>query len=317
MSHDVDQPEEGGAEADQTAKPRLTAGDEDGIGKSETHEADFEESLLDTDDRILETLLEAEAEPDADINAPPTGGNFDPQAEAEEVDELMKKFQNLSKKGPGLDGYDPVDDSEGEQMSRDVERILAEALGNLKVDDTLGRIADSKEKAYPDGDVSGSKAAGDNPAWSLPSVPSELPISPSASQPTSKAAALQSTGNFEQDMERRMAALLAGSLASPTDSSLSLPSVPTDKPSSFHAKTRRKGGPSGRVGFTDEDMETWCVACTDEGTLICPGCDDDVFCSQCWYDMHKGPMAGYDEGLHKPMQFNRERKENKVATEAS
>ena len=310
---------EGRAEADQPTKPQLAAGIGHGVsnkskgGERPTHREDFEESLLDTDDRILEALLEAEGEPDADTDAPPIFGTFDPRAEAEEVDELMKKFLSLSQNGPNLGADDPADDSEGEPMSRDVEKILAEALGSLKVNDTIGAKGDWR----CDGETSGSNARAketDDPAWTLPSVPSDFPPSLGVSQ---AAAPPLRTGDFEQDMERRMAALRAGSLANPTSDSLDLPSVPTDQLSSSPTEMRTKGGPSGRMGFNDEDMETWCVACMEDATLICPGCDDDVFCSQCWYDMHKGPSAGYEEGLHKPLQFNKDRKNNRVAIGAS
>lgn len=82
---------------------------------------------------------------------------------------------------------------------------------------------------------------------------------------------------------------------------LGLPSVPlTIKNTSTipTAKPQQKG-------YTDEEIDSWCVICNEDATLRCVGCDGDLYCTKCWLDGHKGPDAGYDERTHKAVQYNK------------
>lgn len=270
------------------------------------HAAGYDD-LLETDDGFLEDLLQSEnAEPAPELS-------LEARAEIDALRELSRQFSELAKV---QDAKDDGDDSGGEEMKRDVEGIVSEALEGVK-----GGEADETDQAKtdPGGDPgAGTEAPCDpggdgDPALSLPSVPTDLP-SPTTSPPQD----VPNTGDFEDDMARRMAALKNFKpAAQPASDSLDLPSVPTFHPSDRKPKPAEGAKTSaGRVGFTDDDMETWCTVCLEDGTLICPGCDDDVYCQRCWYEMHRGPAAGYDETLHEAKQFNKDQKKKKVAVGA-
>lgn len=122
---------------------------------------------------------------------------------------------------------------------------------------------------------------------------------------------------MEDDLAARMAALRTPSnIAAAQDdgddgdddgvSSL-LPSVPTSKPvDRSHVKRL-----TTRTGYTDEDEGTWCTVCLEDATLRCLGCDDDVYCTRCWREMHVGPVAAFDDRTHKAVLFDRKQGKKK------
>lgn len=258
---------------------------------------------METDDGFLEDLLQGE---DAEL-APQL--SLDARAELDALRELSRQFSELVKV---QETEQNSDDSGGEEMRRGVEEIVSEAVAGVESGE-LGEGAPVKTEpgGEPEAETDTPRDPGDegDPALSLPSVPTDLP-SPTTSPPED----VPNTGSFDDDMARRMAALKNFKPSQPASNPLDLPSVPT-----FHPKDRapaETAKPAGRVGFTDDDMETWCTVCLEDGALICPGCDDDVYCSRCWYEMHRGPMAGYEETTHEAKQFNRDQKRKKVAVGA-
>jgi hypothetical protein len=84
-----------------------------------------------------------------------------------------------------------------------------------------------------------------------------------------------------------------------------LPSAPTFAPltRSTAAKATQK--------FADEDIETWCIICSDDATVRCLGCDGDLYCGNCWNEGHRGPDAGYEEKMHKAVAYVKNGKEEK------
>ena len=276
--------------------------------------ADYDE-ILQTDDGFLEDLL---GEGVALDDALP----LDARAELDRLHELAADFSRLTANGnkEGERGDDDSDDSNGEEMSREIEAILSGAIADSKYTsategDGVVPRADTSTIANIISDSAGATAANneEQPELALPSVPTDIP-SPTASPSTNPTVPV--TGNFEDDMARRMAALrsfrpsVSSAVQEEDSNPLGLPSVPTFKPSEGN---KQKSGPGGRVGFTDDDMKTWCVVCLEDGTLICPECDDEVYCSQCWFDMHKGPAAGFEERSHRAQQFNKDQRKKRVA----
>lgn len=255
------------------------------------------DELLETDDGFLEDLLQGEEVDTARLS-------LDTRAELDNLRELARQFSELAK----VRGEEDGDDSGGEEMRRDVEDVISKALADAESGE-----ADEAGEAKDEPGVESESQTGeprepedkDDPALTLPSVPADLP------SPTSPPQNVPSTGSFDDDMARRMAALKNFKPRQPPSDSLDLPSVPTFHPADKSPPERPK--PAGRVGFTDEDAKTWCVVCLEDGTLICPGCEDDVYCSRCWYEMHEGPAAGFDERGHKALRFNRDETRKKVA----
>lgn len=83
---------------------------------------------------------------------------------------------------------------------------------------------------------------------------------------------------------------------------LGLPSVPTIIKS---PASQPKANPTQTKGFTDEEIDSWCIICNEDATLSCVGCDGDLYCTNCWLDGHKGPDAGIEERTHKAVQYNK------------
>lgn len=82
---------------------------------------------------------------------------------------------------------------------------------------------------------------------------------------------------------------------------LGLPSVPTTiKSASGQIKPKLQTS-----GYTDEEIDSWCIICNEDATLSCVGCDGDLYCTNCWLEGHKGPDAGYEERKHKAIQHNK------------
>lgn len=70
-----------------------------------------------------------------------------------------------------------------------------------------------------------------------------------------------------------------------------LPSAPTAAPSS------RK--PSSKPpGFSDQDIDSWCIICCANAAVKCFGCDGDLYCWGCWREGHVGEDVGLEEKSH-------------------
>ena len=74
---------------------------------------------------------------------------------------------------------------------------------------------------------------------------------------------------------------------------LNLPSTPTTTPSA--RKVRSKPKPQG---FTDEEIDSWCIICCANASVKCSGCDGDLYCWGCWREGHLGPDVGLEEKRH-------------------
>lgn len=73
--------------------------------------------------------------------------------------------------------------------------------------------------------------------------------------------------------------------------SSSFPSAPTATPS-----TRKPTMQS--PGFSDKDIDSWCIICCANATVRCFGCDGDLYCWGCWREGHVGEDAGLEEKNH-------------------
>lgn len=158
---------------------------------------------------------------------------------------------------------------------------------NQEADDVLKRLMDEvqyeqkhegDEREDPDNDTDNATEDDREPAWDF------LPAAPSKELETPPDTSASMTG--DGDLAARLA-------------NLSLPSVPTTlKPSS----SQTKAGASAKK-FTDEEIDSWCIICSDDATLSCVGCDGDLYCTNCWLEGHRGEDAGYDEKTHKAVRY--------------
>lgn len=173
-----------------------------------------------------------------------------------------------------------------------VQRILAELDFNRKhgIPDEE-EDGEEKEKERPQGAAPPPPEPSSKPptsALNLPSTPNKNPISSPLSYEDS-------------ELESRFSNL-----------GLSLPSTPTSAPtSSSAAKAKQKAADAlakskaktKGLAFTDEDIESWCCICNEDGEVRCLGCEGDIYCGECWREGH-GTGPGQERG-HRAVQFVR------------
>ncbi|RYP83970.1 hypothetical protein DL770_005272 [Monosporascus sp. CRB-9-2] len=319
-----------------SAQPRVSgAGDTPtgpGASRSPTQAGPGDvDPLLHTDDQTLEELL-------ADLGSDQAWLD-EVAAEEEEhrrvnalLEELGKTSTNGSERkvSPSPEARrdsheeDSDDDSEGDEMTRATDEVLAKALDEVELEEanqpTPQTTASAGTSHYEQKiDTNSSSAPANQPAaepqeeWQkpgssnllkLPGVPLEL------QDPPDLPSDADSDADFEASIASRMAALKVSSSSSPmlpsapaSDvNSLGLPGAPT-----FAPHDRPVPGVARRLGYTDEDQRSWCVVCLEDGAVRCLGCDGDVYCARCWKEMHVGPRAGYDERGHRWEKFVRAR----------
>jgi len=245
----------------------------------------FLDSEADDEDAVNE-LLEALGDEEFDLTPE---GDAEPTPWLDPADLLKSLQRGSGHPAAKKDTIPPEDDddSDGEQMSRAVEKLLSQIGDEINALPPPPAVAlESDHRGY--GSVEGD---GDESAFSLPTVPSQL-VDPVLG-PTQE-------DNFENDISARMASLRG---LGPLDA-LGLPSAPTFRPEEHNPSSPSvKGLRSNK--YTDEDQKTWCVVCLEDATIRCVGCDEDAYCGRCWKEMHVGPSAGYDERGHQWVKFTR------------
>jgi hypothetical protein len=185
---------------------------------------------------------------------------------------------------------DQLDEAEADDY---VQRILAE----LDYDRKHGIVDENEEAAAEDNNAtarpkesssaptqSSSRATKPSP-FDLPSTPSKHP----ESQPPPPS-------YEDSELESRFSNL-----------ELSLPSTPTTAPASAKAKqkaadalAKSKAKPKAPA-FSDEEIDSWCCICNEDGEVRCLGCEGDIYCQQCWREGH-GSGPDQERG-HRAVQF--------------
>lgn len=183
--------------------------------------------------------------------------------------------------------FQPEPDSDEGEASQNRPSNKPADLLDKEADEVLARILDEVKHAPGEGTftpghdedveeetqmITGSNST-NLTALNLPETPSKLP------EPAER----DEHSNEDGDLASRFAGL-------------SLPSVPT-------TITRSKPSTKPASGFTDEEIDAWCVICCDDATLQCIGCDGDLYCTNCWMEGHRGEDAGLDERRHKAIQY--------------
>lgn len=162
-----------------------------------------------------------------------------------------------------------------DEINRDADEYLAQ---------TLEEVRNAPVEPRPD-HPNTQDELGVTTDFELPATPSKQPDLP------------PSYSDSESTADDRLASRFAN-LGLPSVSNLirSPPTQPSDQ------ARQNKGKVSG---FTDEDIESWCIICDKDASLRCIGCDDDLYCTSCWLEGHKGEDAGYEERTHKAVQFSK------------
>ena len=208
------------------------------------------------------------------------------------------------------DAHDDHDDNEKSEDQRDeadaddyVQRVLAELDYDRKhgiVDEDDGgadegaqqREEDNNATSQPKGPSSSSKPNPSQPTkpspFDHPSTPSKLP----SSEPPPPS-------YEDSELESRFSTL-----------SLALPSTPTTAPSSStKTKANQKAGDALAKSkakpkaptFTDDEIDSWCCICNEDGAVRCLGCEGDIYCQECWREGH-GSGPDQERG-HRAVQF--------------
>lgn len=77
---------------------------------------------------------------------------------------------------------------------------------------------------------------------------------------------------------------------------LDLPSAPSTIP---HSGVNKSSTVSSNGGYTDGEIDSWCIICCDDAVLRCTGCAGDLYCWGCWREGHRGEGAGMEERGHR------------------
>ncbi|KAK7522809.1 uncharacterized protein IWZ02DRAFT_254479 [Phyllosticta citriasiana] len=229
-------------------------------------------------------------------------GKNDPGKFDEDAKEL-----DLAKLEPEQDDRESDEDALDDQ---EADEYIAQVLAELEIQEKYGEAEGAEEEHGQDqehpeppsghnetqrparnekNDHSSASSAVADPAWPLPAAPKDV---------------LQDSGPANPDDEALNARLTALS------GNPSFPTAPSFAPS------KKPPNKTNRSQFTDEEIDSWCKICFDNATLRCLGCDGDLHCRNCWLEGHKGESAGFEERMHRAVEFVRGgglKKERKVA----
>lgn len=192
-------------------------------------------------------------------------------------EESSRKFEGSPSK-KGNKGDRTIDSDE-------VRRILESAIDEVKWEKSNWPAYQDEDSGDKDGnEIKGSEDMTEN-FLNLPSVPSTL----QAPSPT-----ITSTTN--SDISSRLIALKGTTTqkstptslfpSTPTTFGINLPSAPTTAPNK--SKTSSSGAKNIFNGYTESQIDKWCVICQDDATVLCLGCGRDFYCARCWKEGHVG-----------------------------
>ncbi|OAG40411.1 hypothetical protein AYO21_05311 [Fonsecaea monophora] len=171
-------------------------------------------------------------------------------------------------------------------LDREADELLARILDEARLEsaetqdqNTSLPEEDAEENTSPrDIEHANPRSERDASSFDLPTTPSKLPEPSAPTKPSN------------EDDDDDLASRFAG---------LSLPAVPTG----IKSTKATSSAPKPKIGFTDEEIDTWCIICNDDATLQCIGCDGDLYCTNCWVEGHRGESAGFEERSHKAIQY--------------
>lgn len=242
-----------------------------------------------SDDRSVEDLL-AELGPDDQWKLDPEDPKTIDALLREARDALPQDDESREDHEPQGEPSDPTashehDKPEQEQDKEDdneADDYVKQVLAQLDIEKKYGPTSSDSETEE---DAQQQQTSSD---YNLPSTPSTLPQPHSQAGPPSYE---------DSELEARFSKL-----------GLDLPSTPTAAPSTRAKKTaadalKKAQQKSKQLTYTNEDIDSWCCICNEDGEVRCLGCDGDIYCHNCWRDGH-GNGPGQERG-HKAVQYNK------------
>ena len=264
-----------------------------------------------------------------------SSNNLAGPAGASELDDtpedLIARFERLhgrkSTDNEQAPSTESTNDDDSCQPSPTIEELLAqlESEDQYKIDSSdveEGRalIAEAKS-ALSDGDSSTRKTTWRSSAASLSRSPREAaPTTETEPEQGDEAEAEASLQRILDDLklERQQEAMStvfssnldttvpAPQAPAPPDSfaTLVFPTIPDFSPPSLTFPSAPTAAPSTHKptvqapGFSDKDIDSWCIICCANATVRCFGCDGDLYCWGCWREGHVGEDAGLEEKSH-------------------
>lgn len=197
-------------------------------------------------------------------------------------DENVRDGRDLNDRNAAEEHQSRTSGPSEEEIDREADEYVAQVLEELRLQSDIVTTESQEEhhgRSQPEHESHAS--AGPSESFNMPSAPDkDIEPPPSYSETTA-----------DDDLAARFA-------------SLGLPSVPKTIKSPA-SKSTAPVTKQPQKGFTDDEIDSWCVICNEDATLRCIGCDDDLYCTRCWLDGHKGPDAGYEERKHKAVQYNK------------
>lgn len=244
-------------------------------------------------------------------------------------EDLIARFERLqSRKSADGNKQAPlpniIDKSDSCPSSPTIEELLAQLgpedqyrISSTDLEEGKELIAEAK-RTLPDGDASIQRMKRRSSAASLSRSPRESTeaIKREEEEEAEAEASLQSILD-ELELERQQEPVstvsssqpdkvLADPAPAPPDSfaSLVFPSISDLPLPSLTRPSAPTAGPSTREpiskshGFSDQDIDSWCIICCANATVKCFGCDGDLYCLGCWREGHIGEDVGLEDKSH-------------------
>ncbi|WVW78916.1 hypothetical protein I302_100879 [Kwoniella bestiolae CBS 10118] len=196
---------------------------------------------------------------------------------AKDAKQVLKDVQPYIPSGEAQEVGEGDEEDDEEEETED--QIIIRALEEASLD-KLHDPSDNEEvqKSTDDGAEQQNRLESLE-GLSFPSLPTHIP---------------QEEGEeLDEDTKNKLNALLGLSPASHNPGQ----AKPQTQTKSIPKSWNLPGFDMGR----DDDTDSWCCICNKDATLICLGCDDDLYCEECWRDGH-GNGEGQERG-HRAKRF--------------
>lgn len=291
----------GGSPAANAPATRSIGGDASDVLTSQVRDEVASEPLADwqqdgTEQSIDDLLAELETNEQAKLNPddpddvaallkeaqdalPPSHEPHDGGDQGETTRDLGKEHDDDDRNANDEHGHGESEDQQDQEEADDyVQKVLAELDFERKYGPS------EREQDEPESPQN-ETIPNESSSLDLPETPNKQP---EAAAPTS---------HEDSELESRFSAL-----------ELDLPSTPSTAPS---AKAKQKvadalaksKAKAKAPTFTDEEIDSWCCICNEDGEVRCLGCEGDIYCQECWREGH-GPGPDQEQG-HRAVQFVR------------